>query len=290
MTDDRDDKGNHKMTMQSPLLMPSGDQPIARIGENSMMSDELPKDLYIPPDALRVLLTTFEGPLDLLLYLIRKHNIDVMDIPIADISRQYMDYLRLMQALDIDLAAEYLVMAALLAEIKSKLLLPKPSSQDDSEDVDPRMALIERLKAYEQFKKAAEDLDELPRVERDIYLVLVDQPSDVFTRELMPLTATDLITVLAEVYERAQLYTAHAVSREMLSIRDRMSRILERVSTLAPHSGQCMTGFLSKEEGRLGVVVTLIALLELTRQSLIEINQQAPFSPIMIYAKGSSDS
>lgn len=243
--------------------------------------EKLPIDLYIPPDALRVFLETFQGPLDLLLYLIKKENIDILDIPILEITRQYMAYVEVMRELQLELAAEYLVMAAMLAEIKSRMLLPRPSVEEGVE-VDPRAELIRRLQEYERFKKAASQLDELPRVERDTYVAEAEAPPMELTQEPLSISLPDLLTALKDVMERARLYSSHEIRKEALSIRERMSIILDRART-----GEFIefTQFFTPEEGRMGVVVTLIGLLELIRQGMLELVQAEPFATIYVKIK-----
>lgn len=243
---------------------------------------ELPQDLYIPPDALEVFLEAFEGPLDLLLYLIRKQNIDILDIPVAEITRQYMGYVELMKSVRLELAAEYLVMAAMLAEIKSRMLLPRSSEVEEEED-DPRAELIRRLQEYERFKKAAEDIDTLPRVGRDITVPTLPAP-DAKARKLLPdVGLNELMLAMSEVMRRADLFESHQVSREVLSTRERMSDVLERLK-----GGQFVPfiALFTVEEGRLGVVVTFMAILELVKESLIELVQNEPFAAIHVRARG----
>ena len=243
---------------------------------------ELPQDLYIPPDALEVFLEAFEGPLDLLLYLIRKQNIDILDIPVADITRQYMGYVELMKTVHLELAAEYLVMAAMLAEIKSRMLLPR-SSEAVEEEEDPRAELIRRLQEYERFKQAAEELDDLPRVGRDLQVPLLPAPQ-ARGRMLLPEVGLDeLLLAMAEVLQRAELFESHQVSRELLSTRERMSDVLERLQ------GGAFVAFVElfrAEEGKLGVVVTFMAILELVKESLVELVQNEPFTPIHVRLRG----
>jgi segregation and condensation protein A len=243
---------------------------------------ELPQDLYIPPDALEVFLEAFEGPLDLLLYLIRKQNIDILDIPVAEITRQYMGYVELMKSVRLELAAEYLVMAAMLAEIKSRMLLPRSSEIEEEED-DPRAELIRRLQEYERFKKAAEDLDTLPRVGRNITVPTVPAP-DAKARKVLPdVSLNELMLAMSEVMRRADLFESHQVSREVLSTRERMSDVLERLK------GGGFVPFITLftvEEGRLGVVVTFMAILELVKESLIELVQNEPLAAIHVRARG----
>lgn len=243
---------------------------------------ELPQDLYIPPDALEVFLEAFEGPLDLLLYLIRKQNIDILDIPVADITRQYMGYVELMKTVHLELAAEYLVMAAMLAEIKSRMLLPRSSEAVEDEE-DPRAELIRRLQEYERFKQAAEELDDLPRVGRDLQVPLLPAPQ-ARGRTLLPEVGLDeLLLAMAEVLQRAELFESHQVSRELLSTRERMSDVLERLQ------GGAFVAFVelfTAEEGKLGVVVTFMAILELVKESLVELVQNEPFTPIHVRLRG----
>lgn len=242
----------------------------------------LPKDLYIPPHALEVFLETFEGPLDLLLYLIKRQNLEILDIPIAAITRQYMDYLALMQELRLELAAEYLVMAATLAEIKSRLLLPRPALSGGEEGDDPRAELVRRLQEYERFKQAAEDLDALPRLERDVFKASAEPFQVVVSRPPPPVKLEDLLGALREVLQRAETYGHHRISRETLSVRERMSRILETMDAI--HFTPFTTLF-SIQEGRLGVAVTLLAVLELIRESLLEWVQAEPFAPLHLRLK-----
>lgn len=241
---------------------------------------ELPQDLYIPPDALEVFLETFQGPLDLLLYLIKHQNLDILNIPIAEITRQYMEYVNLMQEIRLELAAEYLVMAAVLAEIKSRFLLPKPK-HSETEEEDPRAELVRRLQEYEQIKLAAQSLDELPRHGRDIYLGVVASP-DLQTPKVLPkIELNDLLQALKEVLHRVEMSKSHHIQKESISIRVRMAEVLARVQR------DKFTNFIelfNTNEGRMGVVVTFIAILELMKQSLIEIVQTEPYSPIHIKA------
>lgn len=247
---------------------------------------ELPQNLYIPPDALRVFLETFEGPLDLLLYLIKKQNLDILDIPIAEITRQYIQYVELMSELQFDLASEYLVMAAMLAEIKSRMLLPRPELNEEGAEIDPRADLVRRLQEYERYKKAAEDINNLPRLERDNFLAQADTPPLTSLTPPPDVEISQLLAALRDVWERARLYTKHQILREPLSIRERMSIVLQRVKH---DEFTSFTTLFTAEEGRMGIVVTLIAILELIRQSVIELVQSEEFAPIYIKAKGSSD-
>jgi segregation and condensation protein A len=253
--------------------------PFAIVAGEAMM--EVPKDLYIPPDALEIFLEAFEGPLDLLLYLIRRQNIDILDINVADITDQYMNYVDLMEAWQFELAAEYLVMAAMLAEIKSRLLLPR-QVEEEAEEGDPRMELILRLQEYERFKKAAHDVDELPRMDRDINRAGAALP------EIERITAdptVDLKAVLialSSVLKRENNFGHHHVQKEMLSTREKMSEILVRISNqkFVP-----LVSLLIREEGRLGVVVTFLAIMELIKDSMIEIVQSESFGPIHIKSR-----
>ena len=246
---------------------------------------DLPQDLYIPPGALKIFLEAFEGPLDLLLYLIKKQHIDVLNIPIVDITRQYVDYVELMQELEIGLAAEYLVMAAMLAEIKSRLLLPRPPIEDEAEGEDPRAELVRRLQEYERFKSAAEALDEMPRVDRDIYVAEATKPQLEVNTPPPEVSLDDLLGAFKEVMERASLYSKHQVAHETLSVRERMSLVLEKLS---PDSFTDFSCLFDVKEGRVGIVVTLIAILELVRQKVLEFVQADPFGPIYVKATTSS--
>ncbi len=240
----------------------------------------LPKDLYIPPEALEVFLDAFEGPLDLLLYLIKRQNLDVLDIPIAEITRQYMEYVEMMKALNLELAADYLVMAAMLAEIKSRMLLPRPVEVDD--EGDPRAELVRRLQEYERFKQAAEDIDALPRLNRDIFQALVKTPDLKLVKPEPEVDLRELITAFREVLTRAEMFTSHQVTMESLSVRERMSEILDRLST---DRFMPFTSLFTPEEGRLGVVVTFLAILELVKESLLELIQTDPFEPVHVKAR-----
>ena len=244
---------------------------------------ELPKDLYIPPHALEVFLEAFEGPLDLLLYLIKRQNLDILNIPIAEITRQYMVYVELMKVVHLDLAGEYLVMAAMLAEIKSRMLLPRPV-EEDSDEHDPRAELIRRLQEYERYKQAAEDIDELPRSGRETFPCVIASPDRHSERPLPQVELREILLAMADVVRRADMFAHHQVHREPLSIRERMSQILERIG---PDSFVEFTTLFTVEEGRRGVVVSLMAVLELIKQSMIEMIQAEPFSPIHVKAVGS---
>ena len=246
---------------------------------------ELPRDLYIPPQALEVFLEAFEGPLDLLLYLIRRQNIDIIDIPIAEITRQYMQYIELMQELQLELAGEYLVMAATLAEIKSRMLLPRPQTEDQQQEEDPRAELVRRLQEYERFKRAAEDLDRLPRLERDVWCARAELRDRKVVRLLPQPTLQEMLAAFREVVIRAELFAHHHVQREPLSVRERMADIL---STLERTSFVEFVRLFRPEEGRMGVTVTFVAILELVREGLIDIVQAEPYAPLHVRAAGSN--
>lgn len=242
---------------------------------------ELPKDLYIPPQALEVFLEAFEGPLDLLLYLIRRQNLNILDIDVSAITEQYMRYVELMDAMQFELAAEYLLMAAMLAEIKSRMLLPRSSEEEDDEE-DPRANLVRRLQEYERFKKAAEDLEELPRLERDTWVAQVEPPDLKRDRPLPDVQLKELMLVFSEVLKRADMYESHQIQRESLSTRERMSDVLD---TLRHEKFVPFVSLFKAEEGRLGVVVTFLAIMELIKESLVEIVQTEAFGPIHVKAR-----
>ena len=242
--------------------------------------DSLPHDLYIPPDAMEVFLEAFEGPLDLLLYLIRKENIEIVDIPVADITRQYIEYIELMQVIKLDLAAEYLVMSAVLAEIKSRMLLPRPAGDEEDEN-DPRAELVRRLQEYERYKKAAEDLDSLPRLGRDVFQAGAEAPEQKIVRLPPEVDLQDLIAAFQEVMQRASMFAHHHVQLESLSVRERMSSVLSRVNS---SEFTRFTDLFTVEEGRMGVVVTFLAILELVKESLLDLTQAEAFAPIHVKA------
>lgn len=241
----------------------------------------LPRDLYIPPQALEVFLEAFEGPLDLLLYLIRRQNLDILDIPLAEITRQYMKYIELMQELQLELAGEYLVMAATLAEIKSRMLLPRPKSSGDGEEEDPRAELVRRLQEYERFKRAAEDLDVLPRLERDHWTAGAELRDRKVARVLPQITLKEMLVAFQEVVVRAQMFAHHHIQREVLSVRERMGDIL---ASLEQSSFVEFIRLFKPEEGRMGVTVTFMAVLELVREGLIDIVQAEPYAPLHVRA------
>ena len=241
---------------------------------------QMPQDLYIPPDALEVILEAFEGPLDLLLYLIRRQNLDILDIPVAEITRQYVGYIEVMQELRFELAAEYLVMAAILAEIKSRMLLPRPPAEEGTE-ADPRAELVRRLQEYERFKKAAEDIDALPRLERDTVVAHADPGERQLRVEPPAVDLREMLLALRDVMKRAELFSHHAIKREALSVRQRMGEVLGKLS------GSAFLEFstlFDPGEGRLGVVVTFLSILELAKERLVEIVQEAPLAPIYLRA------
>ncbi len=257
------------------------EMPFAFVAGQAMT--DLPRDLYIPPDALEVFLEAFEGPLDLLLYLIKRQNIDILNVNVSEITDQYIAYVELMEAAQFELAAEYLVMAAMLAEIKSRILLPRTSDEEDEEE-DPRAQLIRRLQEYERFMEAAESLDEYPRLERDIHLASAEAP--VMEKEV-PLPEIDLKEILqafATVLRRSDLFEHHHIQRDSLSTREKMSQILLSISD---NQFVPMLSLLRKDEGRMGVVVTFLAVMELIKEAMIEIAQSEPFGPIHIKARTS---
>jgi segregation and condensation protein A len=241
---------------------------------------QLPRDLYIPPQALEVFLEAFEGPLDLLLYLIRRQNLDILDIPLAEITRQYMQYIELMQDLQLELAGEYLVMAATLAEIKSRMLLPRPKL-DEEGDEDPRAELVRRLQEYERFKRAAESIDALPRLERDVWSVSAELKERQVVRALPQITLQEMLVAFKEVVARAEMFAHHHIQRERLSVGERMSDVLAalRAGAFVP-----FMQLFRPQEGRMGVTVTFVAILELMREGLIDIVQAQPYAPLHVRA------
>ena len=242
---------------------------------------DLPTDLYVPPDALEVFLEAFEGPMDLLLYLIRRQNIDILDIQVSAITDQYMRHIEMMKVLKLELAGEYLVMAATLAEIKSRMLLRQPGDEEDEEE-DPRETLIRRLRDYERLKEAAGRLDELPRLERDLHTAHAAKPDPVKRHAHPDVDLKEVLVAFADVLRRAELHKRHSIPREALSVRERMTDVLARVSGqpgLVPFASLFDVG-----EGRSGVVVTFLALMELLRDALIDLVQNEPFAPIFVRA------
>ena len=266
---------------QQPTTPHQDEMPFALVAGEPLTV--IPKDLYIPPDALEVILEAFEGPLDLLLYLIKKQNLDILDIPIKDITLQYVQYIEMMQVMRIEIAAEYLLMAAMLAEIKSRMLLPRPTEEEDEDD--PRAELVRRLQEYERFKKAAEDIDELPRMHRDTFTPSAEVPEIHQDRPQPEIDLRELLMAFKDAMSRAEMYSHHQIQREALSVRERMSKVLGLIS--AEGFTDYRTLF-SIEEGRRGVVVTLLAILELVKEQLIDMVQSEPFSPIHIKAASGS--
>ncbi|MBX2882890.1 MAG: segregation/condensation protein A [Granulosicoccus sp.] len=242
---------------------------------------QLPLDLYIPPDALEVILEAFEGPLDLLLYLIKRQNLDILNIPISDITAQYMKYIGLLKSMRFELAAEYLVMAAMLAEIKSRMLLPR-MDEDSEDENDPRAELIRRLQEYEQIKQGAVSLDELPRLERNHQVLKVVAPDLGKDVPLPDITMKELMMALRDVMDRAEQFGEHSILRETLSVRARMSQVL---SVLMIGKFCEFSTLFNPEEGRMGVVVTFLAILELCKDSAIDIVQSEPYAPIYLQPK-----
>ncbi len=243
-----------------------------------------PEDLYIPPDALEVFLETFEGPLDLLLYLIRRQNLDILDIPIAEITAQYMDYVELMRNINLDLAAEYLVMAAMLAEIKSRMLLPRHEEVDDEED--PRAELVKRLQEYERFKQAASDIDELPRTGREYFPTSVDVILDDKEKPEPEVDLRDILLAFQNILKHVDMQKNHEIEREEISIRERMTYVLSKLD--ADNFVEFQTLFTLKE-GRLGVVVTFMAILELLKLKVIDMVQAEAFAPIYLKPVSSTE-
>jgi segregation and condensation protein A len=252
---------------EMPLAMVLG-QPVLQI----------PQDLYIPPDALEVILDAFEGPLDLLLYLIRRQNLDILDIPVASITSQYVDYIQGMHELRFELAAEYLVMAAILAEIKSRLLLPRPPGDEGLED-DPRADLVRRLQEYERFKKAAEDIEAMPRQDRDFFPAKAEVGERTVVKIPPPVELKELLLALKDVLKRADLFGHHNIKREALSVRQRMSDVLGQLEDREFHTFESL---FNAGEGRLGIVVTFLAVLELAKENLLEITQNDAFAQIYV--------
>ncbi len=261
------------------ILSEQGEMVFARVEGEALT--EVPKDLYIPPDALEIFLEKFEGPLDLLLYLIRRENLDILEINVADITDQYMAYVELMESSQFELAAEYLVMAAMLAEIKSKILLPR--DEEEVEEVDPRMELIRRLQEYERYKQAAENIDTLPRLDRDLHIAKAALPVIEKVQPDPVVDLTEVLLALSNVLRRADRFGHHHIQLETLSTREKMSDIL---SNLSSSDFMPLTSLLNKQEGRLGVVVTFLAIMELMKDALIEIVQTDSFGPIHLKSRG----
>ncbi len=269
--------------IEHPLFQSSqGELPFAIVQGEAISAP--PEDLYIPPDALEVFLETFEGPLDLLLYLIRRQNLDILDIPIAEITRQYMDYVELMRNVNLDLAAEYLVMAAMLAEIKSRMLLPRHEEIEDEDD--PRAELVRRLQEYEQFKQAASDIDEMPHLGRDNFLADVDVIRDNQEKPEPDIEMRELLLAFQDILKRVDMQKHHEIEREEISIREKMTYVL---SCLDSDNFIEFQTLFSLKEGRLGVVVTLMAVLELLKLKVIDMVQAEAFAPIYLKPVGSSE-
>ncbi len=258
-----------------------GEMPFAVVAGEPVT--QLPQDLYIPPYALQVFLEAFEGPLDLLLYLIRRQNIDVLDIPIAEVTRQYVEYIELMKEMQLDLAGEYLLMAAMLAEIKSRMLLPRAENEEEDEE-DPRAELIRRLQEYERFKMVAEDLSTMPRLERDVFVADVEAPERKVVADLPDVTLKELLLSFHDVLKRAEMFSNLHLLREPLSVRQRMSEILTRLKTSKFSS---FADLFDPEEGRMGVAVTFVAILELLRESTIDVVQAEAYGPLHVRAASS---
>lgn len=269
--------------MDASLMPAQEEMPFALVQGEPLT--ELPKDLYIPPAALQVILEAFEGPLDLLLYLIRRQNLDILAINVASITEQYMQYVEVMDALQFELAAEYLLMAAMLAEIKSRMLLPRSESNEDEEE-DPRAELIRRLMEYERFKRVAEDIDQLPRMGRDTFQASANAPEFEQEKAHPDVSMQELLVALSEVLRRADMFEHHQVQREQLSTRERMSQVLEKLALKEQFVP--FVSLFDYQEGRLGVVVTFLAVMELIKESLVEIVQTESYGPIHVKAKTGS--
>ncbi len=265
-----------------PSLSPEQvEMPFAMVHGEPMT--QMPRDLYIPPQALEVFLEAFEGPLDLLLYLIRRQNLNILDIPLADITKQYMSYIELMQDLQLELAGEYMVMAATLAEIKSRMLLPRSSEAVFGEENDPRADLVRRLQEYERYKRAAETIDRLPRLERDVWTASAEADLKRPAKVLPQVTLQEMIVAFRDVVSRSQMFAHHHVQRERLSVRARMADIL---STLERSSFVEFAQLFRAEEGRMGVTVTFMAILELVREGLLDIVQAEAYGPLHVRSAG----
>jgi segregation and condensation protein A len=259
-----------------PAKPAQGEMPFAMVEGQPVT--ELPRDLYIPPQALEVFLEAFEGPLDMLLYLIRRQNLDILDIPIAEITRQYMRYIELMQVLQLELAGEYLLMAATLAEVKSRMLLPRVVA-DAPEDADPRAELVRRLQEYERFKRAAESIDTMPRLDRDSWVASAELADRKVVRIPPQVSLQEMLTAFQEVLSRSDMFAHHHVQREPLSVRQRMTDVL---SVLSDGTFTDFVRLFTPEEGRRGVTVTFIAILELLREGLIELAQAEAYAPLHV--------
>jgi len=261
----------------APAISPQAELPFAVVEGQPML--EMPRDLYIPPQALEVFLEAFEGPLDLLLYLIRRQNLDVLDIPIAEITRQYMRYIELMQVLQLELAGEYLLMAATLAEVKSRMLLPRVHGDEAAEEADPRAELVRRLQEYERFKRAAEGIDRIARLERDTWQATADLAERKVVRMPPQVSLQEMLLAFQDVLSRSDMFAHHHVQREPLSVRQRMTDV---IVALASREFVEFVHLFQAEEGRRGVTVTFVALLELLREGLIEVIQSEPYAPLHV--------
>ena len=272
---------NTAIAPPAPVLLPStpaqGEMPFAMVEGQPIT--EMPRDLYIPPQALEVFLEAFEGPLDMLLYLIRRQNLDILDIPIAEITKQYMNYIELMQVLQLELAGEYLLMAATLAEVKSRMLLPRLASEESAEESDPRAELVRRLQEYERFKRAAEGIERMPRLDRDTWVASADLVDRKVVRIPPQVTLQEMLLAFQEVLSRSDMFAHHHVQREPLSVRQRMTDVL---STLTSSAFVDFVKLFSAEEGRRGVTVTFVAILELLREGLIELVQSEAYGPLHV--------
>jgi segregation and condensation protein A len=267
---------------QAPVVEPApaqAEMPFAVVEGQPIT--EMPRDLYIPPQALEVFLEAFEGPLDMLLYLIRRQNLDILDIPIAEITRQYMRYIELMQVLQLELAGEYLLMAATLAEVKSRMLLPRPQHESSADEADPRAELVRRLQEYERFKRAAEGIDRIARVDRDTWIASADLAERKVVRIPPQVTLQEMLIAFQDVLARSDMFAHHHVQREPLSVRQRMTEVM---SALASREYVDFVHLFPVEEGRRGVSVTFVAILELMREGLIEIVQSEPYAPLHVRA------
>ena len=254
-----------------------GEMPFAVVEGQPII--EMPRDLYIPPQALEVFLEAFEGPLDMLLYLIRRQNLDILDIPIAEITRQYMRYIELMQVLQLELAGEYLLMAATLAEVKSRMLLPRVGTDQAPEESDPRAELVRRLQEYERFKRAAESIDRMPRIERDTWVAAAELVDRKVVRIPPQVTLQEMLIAFQDVLSRSDMFAHHHVQREPLSVRQRMTDVMALLQTNAFVD---FVRLFTAEEGRRGVTVTFVAILELLREGLIEIVQSEAYAPLHV--------
>jgi segregation and condensation protein A len=262
----------------APVLQPAqGEMPFAVVEGQPVT--EMPRDLYIPPQALEVFLEAFEGPLDMLLYLIRRQNLDILDIPIAEITRQYMRYIELMQVLQLELAGEYLLMAATLAEVKSRMLLPRIGNDESASELDPRAELVRRLQEYERFKRAAEGIDRMPRVDRDTWVATADLVDRKVVRIPPQVTLQEMLLAFQDVLARSDMFAHHHVQREPLSVRQRMTEVLSSLTTSAFVD---FVQLFRAEEGRRGVTVTFVAILELLREGLIELVQAEAYAPLHV--------